>query len=187
MLALVLAMELLVYARNYRPYGSADGQAGRRELGASVGERVPAFGLGERLCSFVEVRLPIDVVDLGTEIELLVAKAFAVWGHPGSGRVLRFANTRGSVAMALEPGFERTRDLCRALYPVLPEARAMLERAIARPAPRAWKQRVTSRPAPRASAAPSRMVDPNDERVAPLWVPTDVEYRFVPPPLPFDG
>jgi hypothetical protein len=179
-------MELLVYARNYRPYGSAE-QAGRRELGASVGERVPAFGLGERLCSFVEARLPVDVLDLGTEIELLVAKAFAVWGHPGSGRVLRFANARGSVAMLLEPGFERTRDLCRALYPVLPQARAMLERAVERPAPKVWKQRATSRPVPRASAAPTRMVDPDDERVAPLWVPSDFEYRFVPPPLPFDA
>lgn len=122
-------MELLVYVRNYRPFGAAEEQPSRRALGASVGERVPAFGLGERLCSFLEVRLPVDVLDLGTEIELLVAKAFAAWGHPGSGRVLRLRNARGSVAMLLEPGFERARDLCRALYPVLPQARALLEQA----------------------------------------------------------
>lgn len=132
-LALVAAMELLVYARNYRPdwrpFGEGEERPSRRALGASVGERVPAFGLGERLCSFIEVRLPVDVLDLGTEIELLVAKAFAAWGHPGSGRVLRFGNTRGSVAMLLEPGFERARDLCRALLPVLPQARALLEQA----------------------------------------------------------
>ena len=123
-------MELLVYARNYRPFGAGEEQPSRRAAGASVGERVAALGLGERLCSFIEVRLPVDVLDLGTEIELLVAKAFAAWGHPGSGRVLRFRNARGRVSMLLEPGFERTRDLCRALYPVLPQARALLERAV---------------------------------------------------------
>ena len=122
-------MELLVYCRCYRPWGARADEPARRELGATVGERVAAFGLGERLCSFVEVRLPAGVIDLGTEIELLVAKAFAAWGHPGSGRVLRFGNVRGSVAMLLEPGFERTRELCRALAPVLPQARAMLDRA----------------------------------------------------------
>lgn len=122
-------MELLVYARNYRPFGAGEEQPSRRALGASVGERAAALGLGERLCSFIEVRLPVDVLDLGTEIELLVAKAFAAWGHPGGGRVLRLRNARGSVAMLLEPGFERTRDLCRALYPVLPQARALLEQA----------------------------------------------------------
>lgn len=122
-------MELLVYARNYRPFGAGEEQPSRRALGASVGERAAALGLGERLCSFIEVRLPVDVLDLGTEIELLVAKAFAAWGHPGGGRVLRLRNARGSVAMLLEPGFERARDLCRALYPVLPQARALLEQA----------------------------------------------------------
>jgi len=122
-------MELLVYCRCYRPWGAKADEPARRELGVSIGERVPAFGLGERLCAFVEVRLPTGVIDLGTEIELLVAKAFAAWGHPGGGRVLRFRNARGSVTMLLEPGFERARDLCRALAPVLPQARAMLDRA----------------------------------------------------------
>lgn len=177
-------MELLVYARNYRPLRAGEDEPSRRELGASVGERAPVLGLGQRLCSFVEVRLPTGVLDLGTEIELLVAKAFATWGHPGSGRVLRLRNARGSVAMLLEPGFERARDVCRALLPVLPQARAMLERAA--PTIEPWRQRVVARPAARVSAAPMRMVDPSDERVAPLWVPTDPEYRFVPPPL-LDG
>jgi hypothetical protein len=135
-------MELLVYCRCYRPWGADADLPPRRELGVSVGERVPGLGLGERLCSFVEVRLPAGVIDLGTEIELLVAKAFAAWGHPGSGRVLRFRNARGSVSMLLEPGFERARDLCRALGPVLPQARAMLDRADRRAAveaePPAW-------------------------------------------------
>ncbi len=176
-------MELLVYARNYRPFGAGEEQPSRCELGATVGERVTGFEPEDRLCSFVEVRLPTSVLDLGTEIELLVAKAFAAWGHPGAKRVLRFRNARGSVAMLLEPGFQRTRDLCRALYPVLPQARAMLERAVVKPAVKRWTQRVAPRPAPRASAAPTCMVDPNDERVAPLWVPADFEYRFVPPPL----
>jgi hypothetical protein len=174
-------MELLVFCRCYRPWGANADEPARRELGTSIGERVPAFGLGERLCSFVEVRLPVEVIDLGTEVELLVAKAFAAWGHPGSGRVLRFGNVRGSVAMLLEPGFERARDLYRALYPVLPQARAMLERALDTSVP-------ASEPATRRiSAAPLRVVDPDDERVGPLWVPSDDEYRFVPPPLPFHG
>ncbi len=125
-------MELLVYCRCYRPWGASADEPARRELGVSVGERVPALGLGERLCGFVEVRLPAAVIDIGTEVELLVAKAFAAWGHPGGGRVLRFRNARGSVAMLLEPGFERARDLCRALGPVLPQARAMLEGAVRR-------------------------------------------------------
>jgi len=179
-------MELLVYARNYRPFGASEDQPSRRELGVSVGERVPAFGLGERLCSFVEVRLPTEVIDIGTEVELLVAKAFAAWGHPGSSRVLRFGNVRGSVAMLLEPGFERARDLCRALGPVLPQARAMLERTLARPANEAdntWKDRVTVRPVGHGSAVPTRMVEPDEDRVSPLWVPGDYEYRFVPPSL----
>jgi hypothetical protein len=30
---------------------------------------------------------------------------------------------------------------------------------------------------------PMQRVEPDDERVAPLWLPEDVEYRFVPPPL----
>lgn len=120
-------MELLVYCRGYRPWGANGELPARRELGVSVGERMPALGLGERLCSFVEVRLPTDVLDIGTEIELLVAKAFAAWGHPGGGRVLRFCNARGRVSMLLEPGFERARELCRALAPVLPQARAMLD------------------------------------------------------------
>lgn len=121
-------MELLVYCRCYRPWGADAEAPARRELGAVVGERVPALGLGERLCAFVEVRLPVTVVDPCTEIELLVAKALAAWGHPGEGRVLRVHNARGSVALLLEPGFERVRDLCRALQPVLPHARALLER-----------------------------------------------------------
>lgn len=178
-----------MYARNYRPFGAGEDEPSRRELGASVGERVPAFGLGERLCSFVEVRLPTAVVDPSTEIELLVAKAFAAWGHPGGGRVLRFRNPRGSVALLLEPGFERARDLCRALRPVLPQARALLERALERPAATAWPWRAAGRPVTRSSAVPRRpmqpmqRVEPDDERVAPLWLPEDVEYRFVPPPL----
>jgi hypothetical protein len=122
-------MELLVYCRCYRPWGADADQPARRALGVSVGERGTALERGERLCAFVEVRLPAGVIDLGTEIELLVAKAFAAWGHPGGGRVLRFRNARGSVAMLLEPGFERARDLSRALAPVLPQARAMLDRA----------------------------------------------------------
>ncbi len=180
-------MELLVFCRCYRPWGADSDEPARRELGTSIGERVPAFGLGDRLCSFVEVRLPVEVIDLGTEIELLVAKAFAAWGHPGSGRVLRFGNVRGSVAMLREPGFERARDLCRALYPVLPQARALLERALDLPAREAATQRTASRPATRVAAAPLRVVEPDDDRVGPLWVPSDDEYRFVPPPLPFHG
>jgi hypothetical protein len=176
-------MELLVYCRCYRPRGANSDEPARRELGASVGERVPAFGLGDRLCSFVEVRLPSGVIDLGTEIELLVAKAFAAWGHPGSGRVLRFRNARGSVSMLLEPGFERARDLCRALGPVLPQARAMLERAEERVASVAWRDRAAARPVEHGSAVPERMVAPDEDRVSPLWVPGDFEYRFVPPPL----
>ncbi len=129
------AMELLVYARNYRALGSGPDAQSHRDLGVTVGEAAPPFSWGERLCSFVEVRLPRTVIDPSTEIELLVAKAFAAWGHPGAGRVLRFSNTRGRVSMLLEPGFERTRDLCHALRPVLPKARVMLERAMAAPQP----------------------------------------------------
>ncbi|MCX4241869.1 hypothetical protein [Paraliomyxa miuraensis] len=122
-------MELLVFCRCYRPWGASAEEPARRELGACVGDRAAALGWGERLCAFVEVRLPVTVVDPCTEIELLVAKAFAAWGHPGGGRVLRFRNARGSVAMLLEPGFERARDLSRALQPLLPQARTLLERA----------------------------------------------------------
>jgi hypothetical protein len=190
-------MELLVYARNYRPWGAKVDAPSRCERGASVGERVPAFGMGERLCSFVEVRLPGSVIDPNTDIELLVVKAFAAWGHPGGGRVLRFGNVRGSIALLLEPGFERARDLCRALQPVLAQARALLERAQERPVAeararlehaqqrsaaesRAWRD--GSRRSPTlGSAVPSIIVDPADERVAPLRLP--VFYRFVPPGL----
>jgi hypothetical protein len=190
-------MELLVYARNYRPWGAEADAPSRLELGAAVGERVPALGMGERLCSFVEVRLPGSVIDPNTEIELLVVKAFAAWGHPGGGRVLRFGNPRGSIALLLEPGFERARDLCRALQPVLPRARALLERAQERPIAEARAQleraQQGSRSEPRmrressrrsatlGSAVPSIIVDPADERVAPLRLP--VPYRFVPPRL----
>lgn len=175
-------MELLVYARNYRPYGADAEGPSRRELGASVGERVPAFGMGERLCSFVEVRMPSSVVDPSTEIELLVVKALAAWGHPGDGRVLRHGNRRGSIALLLEPGFERARDLCRALQPVLPQARAMLERAHGRPVDeaRAQLEGRARRPA-LGSAAPSTVVDPASERVTRLRLPPT--YRFAAPRL----
>ncbi|MEM9460788.1 MAG: hypothetical protein AAGF11_41880 [Myxococcota bacterium] len=129
-------MELLVYARNYRPLGADADTLAHCDLGAVVGEPAPPFCWGERLCSFIEVRLPMTVVDLGTEIELLVAKAFAVWGRPGGGRVLRFTSVRGQVALLLEPGFEQTRDLYRTLRPVLPRARVLLDRAVAQAAQR---------------------------------------------------
>ncbi len=162
-------MELLVYARNYRRFGAGADEPSRRELGTSIGERVPAFGTGESLCSFVEVRMPGSVVDPSTEIELLVAKAFAVWGHPGGHRVVRFTNARGSVALLLEPGFERARDLCRALQPVLPQARMMLERAQERPLAEARARlEAAARRTVHASAAPSIVVDPNSERVTRL-------------------
>jgi hypothetical protein len=178
-------MELLVYARNYRPWAADADVPSRRELGASVGERVVALAMGERLCSFVEVRLPASVIDPSTEIELLVAKAFAAWGHPGSGRVLRFGNARGSVALMLEPGFEHVRDLRRALQPVLPQARALLERAQERPLAEARAlqlHRAARRLAKRGSAAPT-MIDPASERVAPLRLTVASPYRFVPPRL----
>ena len=125
-------MELLVYVRNYRALGAPDDASVHRDLGATVGMTSPPYSWGERLCSFVEVRLPASVIDPNTEIELLIAKAFASWGHPESGAVLRFRNARGRVALMLEPGFERARDLCAALRPVLPRARVMLDRAAAR-------------------------------------------------------
>ena len=118
-------------------------------------------GSGGRARSFVEIRLPMAAFDPCTEIQLLIAKAFAAWGHPGGGRVLRFRSARGSVAMMLEPGFERARDLCRALDPVLPRARLLLERAMPRP----------SMPRPmRARPGVPRLVAPDAERVVPLEV-----------------
>lgn len=129
-------MELLLFARNVRQ-GSLAGAPSfgevRREVGAVVGEPSPSVGLGGLVRSFVEVRLPLAALDPCTEIQLLVGKGLAAWGHPGGGRVLRFRTERGSVAMLLEPGFERARDLCRALDPVLPRARLLLERAMPRP------------------------------------------------------
>ncbi|MCA9709853.1 MAG: hypothetical protein KDK70_28695 [Myxococcales bacterium] len=153
-------MELLVYARNYRPLGSYAERPVHRDLGAVVGASTPPISWGERLCSFVEVRLPLTVIDPSTEIELLVAKAFAAWGHPGAGRVLRFCNSRGRVSLLLEPGFERTREVCQALQPVLPEARVLLDRAMAQAAARRAARRGDARP-----AAPDRVTRP--ERVVP--------------------
>lgn len=167
-------MELLVYCRGYRPWGADADEPARRELGAVVGERVPVFVHGERLCSFVEVRLPMTVLDPSTEIELLVAKALAACGHPGAGRVLRFGTPRGSVALLLEPGFERARDLCRALQPVLPHARALLERARDQ---QARPQGSPLRSPLRGSAIPEAIVDPASDRAIPLrlggtrWAP----------------
>jgi len=101
--------------------------------------------------------MPMTVVDPTTDIELLIAKSIAAWGHPGAGRVLRFDNVRGRVAMLLEPGFERARDLCNALRPVLPRVRTMLERTTAPP------------PRPR-SAAPVMAVAAYHDRARPLRV-----------------
>ena len=129
-------MELLVYARNYRAVGGPADAPRRREAGALVGDGSQIPSTGGIPCSFVEVSLPMSVVDPFTEIDLLVGKAFASWGHPGGGRVLRFGTERGIVSLLLEPGFERARDLCRALHPVLPRARALIERAQPTPAPR---------------------------------------------------
>lgn len=174
-------MELLVYCRCYRPWGAEAEMPARRELGACVGDRAAALGWGERMCAFVEVRLPVTVVDPSTEIELLVAKALAAWGHPGGGRVLRFGNPRGSVAMLLEPGFERARDLCRVLQPVLPQARMMIERAQA-PA-------VAARPsAPprevRRTGVPMAVVDPASDRVTRFRLPpSSPGRRFAAPRL----
>lgn len=155
-------MELLVYARNVRE-GKLAGSPIRREVGAIAGERSMAIGFDGRVRSFVEVRLPMAAFDPCTEIQLLVAKAFAAWGRPGPGRVLRFRSERGSVAMMLEPGFERTRDLCRALAPVLPRARLLLERAT----------RPRSRPRPRISerrSAVPQAIAPDADAVVPLRV-----------------
>lgn len=161
-------MELLVYARNYRPLGSDADVSAHRDLGAVVGEPAPPFSWGERLCSFIEVRLPVTVVDPSTEIELLVAKALAVWGRPGGGRVLHFASARGRVSLLLEPGFERTRDLCRALQPVLPQARVLLDRAVAQAAQRRVARARRLRP----------VISVPTEPVRPRLSPT---YRFEPP------
>ena len=165
-------MELLVYARNYRPLGADADTLAHCDLGAVVGEPAPPFSWGERLCSFIEVRLPVTVVDLSTEIELLVAKAFAVWGRPGGSRVLRFTSLRGQVALLLEPGFERTRDLCRTLQPVLPRARVLLDRAVAQAAQR--------------RVAVARHVRPQRARAIAVdrAVPQPGAYRFEPPRLP---
>lgn len=162
-------MELLVYARNYRSVGSDAEAPAHRDLGAIVGEPAPPFSWGERLCSFIEIRLPATVVDPSTEIELLVAKAFAVWGRPGGGRLLRFASTRGRVSLLLEPGFERSRDLCRALRPVLPQARALLDRAMARAV------RIPAAPRPAGSSTMEL------EQVVPV---RPIPFRFEPPRLP---
>ncbi|MEX1362788.1 MAG: hypothetical protein AB1Z98_06660 [Nannocystaceae bacterium] len=163
-------MELLVYALNVCDPGATEP---RREAGAMVGEPSDALIGSGTACSFVEVRLPLRVVDPTTEIQLIIAKAFASWGHPGGGRVLRYECSRGSVALLLEPGFERARDLCRALHPVLPQARLLLERA---------RPRAPSVPRPSASGQPSplplsmsrsgvpRAVMPDGDQVVPVRV-----------------
>ncbi|MCH9682126.1 MAG: hypothetical protein K0V04_11880 [Deltaproteobacteria bacterium] len=165
-------MELLVFARNYRPWNATADRPSRRDAGVVVGTgRVAPWREG-RLCSFVEVRMPGEVVDPGTVIELLVGKAFASWGHPGGGRVLRNATAQGHVSMLLEPGFERARDLCRALLPVLPQARALLDRA----------RQDTRDDA--LGAVPRRVVLPEDERTAPLPLPdASPALQFTPPRL----
>lgn len=145
-------MELLVYALNVCDPGAT---TPRREAGAMVGERGDALIGSGSACSFVEVRLPLRVVDPTTEIQLIIAKAFASWGHPGGGRVLRYECSRGSVELLLEPGFERARDLCRALHPVLPQARLLLDRA---------RPRVASVP---RSGVP-RAVMPDGDQVVPV-------------------
>ncbi len=170
-------MELLVFARNYRPVGAPDDAPSRGDAGAMVGQGRIAPRLPGRLCSFVEVRLPADVIDPGTMIELLLAKALASWGHPGGGRVLRHITARGRVSLMLEPGFQRARDLFRALLPVLPQARALLDRAQPRPSQTRPAQPEPARQHPQQDVHPALPMLRPPRSVAPIP-------RFVPPPLP---
>ena len=126
-------MELLVYVRNHRApglAGSAAGlDAGRSFVGIAVGEspRVEVLPVevppGDAPTSYVEVRLRADAIDPATEITLLVAKALAIQGLPGGFRELEYEGVRGSVKLLPEPGFATTREICRAILPVLQRCR----------------------------------------------------------------
>jgi hypothetical protein len=111
-------MELLVYARNHGL------STGRSFVGIAVGECPHMETLPmDAPTSFVEVRIPAGVSDPATEIGLLVAKALAAQGAPGSQRELRYEGRRGAVRLQAEPGFDTQRAICRLLLPVLQRCR----------------------------------------------------------------
>lgn len=119
-------MQLLVYVRNHRapgtPGGSLDGA--RSFVGIAVGEAPRVEVLPDDApSSYVEVRLRADAVDPATEIALLVAKALATQGLPGGFRELEYEGLRGSVRLLPEPGFDSTREICKAILPVLQRCR----------------------------------------------------------------
>jgi hypothetical protein len=114
-------MELLVYVRNVRKHGAGPV---RTYVGIAVGEapRVEVM-LEDAPTSYVEVRVRADAVDPATEIALLVAKALAIQGLPGGEAELEYEGMRGSVRLLPEPGFDSTREICRAILPVLQRCR----------------------------------------------------------------
>jgi hypothetical protein len=116
-------MELLVYVRNHWAEGEDLG-SGRSFVGIAVGEAPRVEVLPEDApTSWVEVRLRADAIDPATEIALLVAKALATQGLPGGFRELEYEGLRGSVRLSPEPGFDSTREICRAIMPVLQRCR----------------------------------------------------------------
>lgn len=111
-------MELLVYVRNYGL------TTGRTFVGIAVGESPRAETIQEQSpTSYVEVRLRADAPDPATEIALLIAKALATQGLPGSWHELQYDGFRGSVRLLPEAGFDSTREICKAILPVLHRCR----------------------------------------------------------------
>lgn len=112
------SVELLVYARNHGL------SLGKSVVGISVGESPRVETLhADVVTSYLEVRVRADAPDPVTEITLLVAKALAAQGLPGSGRELTYDGVRGNVRLLPEPGFDSTQSICRAILPVLARCR----------------------------------------------------------------
>jgi len=114
-------MQLLAYVRNH------GGAHAHRVVGIAVGVAPRIEDASDRpVTSFVEFRVDADVEDPSTELQLVVAKAFATAGAAEPWTPLEFEAGRARLRIMVEPGFADVRSV---LAPLLPLLRACKVRA----------------------------------------------------------
>jgi hypothetical protein len=125
-------MQLLAYVRNH------GGAHARRVVGIAVGTDPRIEDASDRpVTSFVEFRVDADIDDPATELQVVVAKAFATSGVAEPWTPLEFDAGRARLRIMVEPGFADVRSVLEPLLPLLRACRVRAGTLVTAPAPRA--------------------------------------------------